>query len=217
MSAFTKYNPGSLTAEGPAPCQRWYPTEQKNDLPEFKLRFLNHEACREVSPYNKHFWPALAELLSDRSRKIMDLPRAEHYRSSLESYRHMRVHITAKAWSIVKDDCCKSGDSLHLLLKNACVTHVHNQTGTAVAMPEAAVDHMHIWVSIRWMNRVCPNPSEPLVLEGMLYEYVSSSQTRNIGVLPVLLADNARRLDLDRDPLRSRTGTAAYPESAIGA
>lgn len=201
MSAFTKNNPSILTAGSPVQHQHWFPTVQQNNLPDFQLQFLNREACREVSPFNKHFWPELINLLSDKSQQVMELPKAACYRSSLEPYRHLRVHITAESWAQIEDKERRPGDPIHLMLYNPRVTHVHNRPGTAVMMPSnAAVHHMHIWVSVKWMSDVSPNPVEPLVLEGVLYEYASSHQVRNIGVLPVLLTDKSRKLDLYRDP-----------------
>ena len=200
MSAFTKNDPNGIAANDYVQHQHWYPTVQQNGLPEFKLKFLNPEACQQVSPYNKQFWPALIDSLTNRSQQVMDLPKADCYRGDLERYRYLRVHITAESWSQREDKERGVGAPLHLVLRNPCVTHVHDRSGTAVTMPNATVDHMHIWVSVNWMNHVRPDPSEPLVLEGVLYEYASSSGTRNIGVLPVLLTDKSRKLDLDRDP-----------------
>ena len=214
MSAFTKHNPSGITANKPIRFQHWYPTEQQNSLPEFKLKFLNQEACREVSPYNKQFWPTLINSLSNRSRQVMDLPKASHYRNNLECYRHLRVHITAGSWSQREDKNRRAGEPLHLVLENLRVTHVHDRSGTAVTMPNVGVDHMHVWVSINWINHVRPTPGEPLVLEGVLYEYASSDRTRNIGVLPVLLTDESRKFDLDLASKSACRLPPVCPESA---
>lgn len=153
-----------------------------------QFAFLNSEACQDVSPYNKNFWPKMTDWLTSVSKQTEGLPKAQNYRCALEPYLFQRVYMTADAWSIqdIRDD------RIRLVLRGVRLTNVYdNRVGAA---PNITVDHMNIWVSLEWFNCVVPAQSDPLVLKGVLYEYVSAKRTRNIGVLPVLLTPRSRKL-----------------------
>lgn len=157
-------------------------------LNDAQLAFLNPASCQHVNPYGKLFWQEMAAWLSQISSQAAEAPRSPTYRDMLEPYLLRRVHMTAGSWSI--EEICP-GRRLRLLLQDVRLDHV--RSADLGASPDVVTDHMNIWVSISWLNRVIPDPSEPLSINGMLYEYVSR-KTRNIGVLPVLLAPQSRRL-----------------------
>lgn len=95
--------------------------------------------------------------------------------------------MTAGTWRFW--DCGKG--QIRLLLQNIRLTHV---PGSAVGDKLAiTVDHMNIWVSPAWFNHITPVPGEPLALDGILYQYANSRQTRNIGLLPVLMMPESRK------------------------
>lgn len=179
MNAFNHFFPHKEPVNASAP--------RCGPLTEPQLEFLNPCSCRQVSPYNPDFWPELRNKLSGDSQAVQDLPKAAGYRSALEPHLFQRVHMTAKTWSV---RAC-GGNQVHLVLQNLRLTHVHN--GSLGASPGIALDHLNAWVSPLWFNRVIPVWGEPLALDGMLYEYATSSNTRNIGFLPVLLMPKNRR------------------------
>lgn len=159
----------------------------QNALTEPHLEFLNPSACQHVSPYSRNFWPELASWLAAESQNAADLPCAQGYRKALEPYLLRRVHMTAGTWRFW--DCGKG--QIRLLLQNVRLTHV---PGSAVGDKLAiTVDHMNIWVSPAWFNHITPVPGEPLALDGVLYQYANSRQTRNIGLLPVLMMPESRK------------------------
>lgn len=161
-------------------------TVKFSPLTEPQLEFLNSCACQHVNPYSKDFWSELLSLLRTESQQVQDLPKSPDYRYALEPYMLRRVHMAANTWFI---HSCGDG-RIRLLLKDVRLTHVHG--GTVGLAPNATVGHLNIWVSPRWLNRVVPACDEPLILDGVLYEY-ASNQTRNIGILPVLLMPQNRR------------------------
>lgn len=159
----------------------------QNALTEPQLEFLNPSACQHVSPYNRNFWPELASWLAAESQNAVDLPCAQSYRKALEPYLLRRVHMTADTWRV--RDCGKG--CIRLLLQNVRLTHVH---GSAVGDKlDTTLDHLNIWVSPAWFNHARPVPGDPLALDGVLYQYASARQTRNIGLLPVLVMPESRK------------------------
>ena len=155
---------------------------------ESQLVFLNPEACRLANPYGKTFWEDLKIGLSNVSARAAAYPKAAAYRYELEPYLFQKVHMTAKRWSILG----ASGGCLNLLLKELHLTHVCEDT--LGSTPNIYVDHMNIQVSVSWMNRVIPDPTEPLTISGVLYEYSSTKMIRNIKIMPVLIAPESRKV-----------------------
>lgn len=165
-----------------APALRYAP------LTEPQIEFLNPCTCRYVSPYSLTFWSELRSKLCAYSKTIQELPKADGYRSILEPYLFQRVHMTARTWSVHG-----LGDNqIHLVLQDILLTGIHGDTiGSA---PGIVLDHLNIWVSPLWLNRVVPVWGEPLLLDGIIHEYDSSRHTRNIGLLPVLIMPRTRKL-----------------------
>lgn len=158
-------------------------------LNEAHLAFLNPASCQYVNPYSKTFWQDMKAWLSPISSQAETHPKASDYRCALEPYLLRRVHMTAETWSI--QEVCQGRGQLRLLLQDVRLSHVHD--GFIGAAPGAVIDHMNVWVSTAWLNRVIPDPCAPLAVDGILYEYISK-QTRNIAVLPVLLAPISRKV-----------------------
>lgn len=156
-------------------------------LSEAQMDFLNPEAVRSVNPYSHFFWQEILDWLEGLSDQANAYPKAAAYRDALVPYLLRKVHMTAHTWSVkeVSED-----GRIRLLLKDVCLTNVFDRrVGKA---PRVLVDHMNIWVGADWMNRVAPDILEPLALDGVLYEYICGGETRNIGILPVLVMPRSR-------------------------
>lgn len=155
-----------------------------------QLKFLNSEACQQVSPYNKKFWPKLTAWLTSASKQAEGLPKAQNYRCALEPYLLQRVYMLARTWEI--KEISEDNERFRLLLRDVCLTHAR---GDSIGVtPNVVIDHMNIWVSSHWLNSVIPADNDPLVLNGVLYEYANAKQTRNIGIMPVLVMPRSRKL-----------------------
>lgn len=151
-------------------------------------KFLNSAAVQCVDTSSPTFWPDLNAWLSSVSRQAASYPKAQFYRRQLEPYLLRRVTITAGSWKVCRNN--KSNDLLYLSLKDVRLTHAYDNKKKVWAFPNIAVNHMNIKVSSLWYRAIlaCGVPyGAPLTITGMLYEYVSSKNTRNIGVLPILL------------------------------
>ena len=160
----------------------------QNSLTKPQLEFLNSHACRKVSPYSRNFWQEMANSLAAQSRQVEALPYALNYRRSLEPYLFRQVHMVADHWSIVE----RGDDYIHLLLQSVHLKNVH---GSAIgATPNVTVDHLNIWVSPAWYNRVIFAYNERLALDGVLYQYANANWTRNIGLMPVLVMPESRKV-----------------------
>ena len=160
----------------------------QNSLTESQLEFLNSRACRNVSPYSRNFWQEMANSLAAQSRRIEALPRAQNYRRSLEPYLFRQVHMVADRWFITG----LGDDYIHLTLRSVHLKNVHSNT--IGATPDVTLDHLNIWVSTAWFNHVIPAYNERLALDGVLYQYANASQTRNIGLMPVLVMPESRKV-----------------------
>lgn len=162
-----------------------YMVDLSNRLSLFgpQLKFLNSGACQYVNPYSKTFWFDLNAWLSPISHQAASYPKAQSYRRQLEPYLLRKVVMTAKSWKVqsTKDP----NGLLRLTLMGVRLSHVYsNNVG---ASPSIAVDHMNVWVSQEWYNKLSSyRYGTPLTVTGVLYEYASKN-TRNIGVLPILL------------------------------
>lgn len=179
----------SLTPGAPADNNLRPTSRPSNQLNKVQLEFLNSEACQYVSPYSRTFWQDMKKWLAALSVQAADYPKSDTYRSALEPYLLQRVHMLARTWHPQE---INDYEQLHLLLTDVCLTHVHRDS--IGATPNVVVDHMHIWVSTRWFNHVRPDSLEPLVLNGVLYEYVSTKQTRNINIMPALIMPRSRKI-----------------------
>lgn len=187
MNAYTNFHLESSNASGIRDSQ--YIVEHHNRLSEPQLEFLNPGACQYVNPYSKTFWQDMKAWLSPISNQAANYPKSPYYRHALEPYLLRRVTITAESWHV--QGISEFNGQLRLVLENVCLSHVHsNRIGAA---PGIFVDHLNVWVSTLWLNHVAPDPIEPLTITGLLYEYVSKN-TRNISVLPILLAPKNRKI-----------------------
>lgn len=164
--------------------------EAQNSKPSIfwpQLKFLNPSACQYVNPCSKTFWPDLENWLSPISHQAASYPRAGFYRRKLKPYLLQRVTMTAKHWSL--QGTHESNGLLCLTLKDVRLSHVYNSS--VQADPNIIVDHMYVWISPTWMNLLPSYGHQvydaPLSITGILYEYVSSKNIRNIGILPILL------------------------------
>lgn len=163
-------------------------------LSEPQLKFLNPGACQYVNPCSRTFWQDLKNWLSPISRQAASYPKAQSYRQELEPYLLRRVIMTAGSCRALPDKCGNSG-LIHLLLTDVRLSHVYsNSVGSS---PDAAVDHLNIWVSpsVFASLRRPDNTLPSLTISGVLYEYASSKSTRptrNIAVLPILLMPRSR-------------------------
>lgn len=148
-----------------------------------QLKFLNSGACQYVNPYSRTFWPDLNTWLLPISRHAAAYPKAPSYRRQLEPYLLRKVVMTARSWKVLSTK--EPNGLLRLTLIDVCLSHVYsNSVG---ASPNIFVDHMNVWVSPEWFNKLSSHPyGVPLTITGVLYEYVSKN-TRNIGVLPILM------------------------------
>ncbi len=150
--------------------------------------FLNPEACRLANPYGITFWQDIQRGLSAVSDRAAAYPKAAAYRYELEPYLFQKVHMTADKWSILDG----GSGCLRILLEDLHLTHA---CGSVMgSTPNVYTDHMNIQVSVSWLNRVVPDPLEPLAISGILYEYASSRGIRNIKILPVLIAPKSRKV-----------------------
>lgn len=167
-----------------------YMTDRSRELsiPEQQLKFLNPGACRYVNPCSETFWKDLKAWLSPISYQAACYPKALSYRYRLEPYLLRRVTMIAKSWKLQSTN--ESNGLLRLTLMDVRLSHVYsNSIGAA---PNITVDHMNVWVSQAWMNLLpaygIQAYGSALTVTGILYEYVSSkNNTRNIGILPILL------------------------------
>ena len=153
-------------------------------LTEPQLKYLNPGVCKHVSPYSENFWQDMKNWITPISKQhSASYPKAPSYRHELEPYLLRKVTMTAGFWRI--RDIDKVSGLLHLVLTDVRLSHVYsNSVGSS---PNIAVDHLNVWVSPSWLNRACAVPGTPLTVSGILYEYVSSKNTRNIGIIPILL------------------------------
>lgn len=188
MSAYNHLHARTISAETAALNEDRLISRQSTRLTEPQLEFLNSDACQHVNPYVQNFWPELTGWLAAASEPAGALPKAYSYRCALEPHLFQQVHMLAKTWTIKETP---DAGRVRLLLEDVRLTNVRgSHVGKA---PNAAVDHMNIWVSTAWFNRVAPAIDEPLALDGVLYEYASSKQVRNIGILPVLVMPLSRK------------------------
>lgn len=205
MNAYYHFNARAIAAETATLNKSQYISIQSTRLTEPQLEFLNSDACQHVNPYAQNFWSELTGWLAAASKPAGTLPKAYSYRYALEPYLLQRVHMLAKTWTITEtpDD-----GRIRLLLEDV---RLNNVRGSYVGKaPNAAVDHMNIWVSIAWFNRVIPAIDEPLVLDGVLHEYASSKQVRNIGVLPILVMPLSRKSGVFGKNCAARPDAAPY-------
>lgn len=151
-------------------------------------KFLNSAACQRINPFRPNFWLDLKSWLAPISRQAASYPKAPSYRRRLEPYLLQRVTITAGSWWIYHNN--KSNGRLFLALKNVRLTHAYDNKKKVWAFPNITINHMNVEVSSLWYRAIlaCGTPyGAPLTVTGMLYEYTSSKNTRNIGILPILL------------------------------
>lgn len=192
MSAYTHFHRDSSNAFSIKDPQ--YIVDQHNQLSEPQLEFLNPGSCQYVNPYSKTFWQDMKDWLSPISNQAARYPKSEAYRDALEPYLLREVTMTARSWRILDIDAFSG--QLRLVLEDVRLSHVYSSS--VGAAPGTIVDHMNVWVSPSWLHHVDPDPSEPLIINGVLYEYVSKG-IRNISVLPVLLAPRSREIRRGQD------------------
>ena len=155
-------------------------------LTEPQQEFFNQACCPYVNltePYSGTFWQDMKNWITPISNRAKAYPKAHTYREQLERYLLRRVTIRAGSWKIIELN--KTNGLLRLVLTDVVLKHVYsNRVGSS---PNIPIGHLNVWVSPSWMNHVTPAPEAPLMVQGFLYEYVSSRKVRNIGILPVLL------------------------------
>ena len=157
-------------------------------LSEAYLDFLNPAACQDVNPCGRTFWPDLRDKLAAASEQVEGFQRSNRYRIQLEPYLLRRVHLTAGTWQV--DGAPRKG-LMCLCLSDVRLAHVYGPT--MGESPDVYVDHIHITVSSSWYDRVRPDRSEALAVNGMLYEYADRRGRRNVGVIAVAVMPRSRK------------------------
>ena len=146
--------------------------------------FLNSAVCRS-GPYDETFWEELKDRIAPVSRNAANYPKAHRYRGQLTPYLLCRVTLRAEKWTFVHAFLKKGMVQLCLL----DVRLSRASGGSEKVSPDIYIDHMNVMVSVSWLNRVAPSYGyhEPLLVDGLLYEYDSSAKVRNIGVQPAAM------------------------------
>lgn len=152
-------------------------TEQS--LSEAYHEYLNPVACRQANPYSDTFWLDLKDWLTSVSNEAEEYQKADNYRDELSPYRLHRVNLIAESWCVSK----VFEHTIQLCLSNVRLSHVYGKPiGCA---PNVPIDHINLLVSSYWFGRIVPSQDKGLSVNGMLYEYVSSKNQRNIGIMGV--------------------------------
>lgn len=163
-----------------------YPTDEC--LSEAYFKYLNSVACRQANPFSSTFWLELRDWLTSESSRAEECQKADGYRAQLAPYRLRRVNLIAESWRVAR----VFDHTVQLCLSNVRLAHVYGQpVGCA---PNVPIAHINLLVSNRWFGRIAPSQDEGLSVIGMLYEYVSSKNQRNIGIMGVAVMPRSRKV-----------------------
>lgn len=125
---------------------------------------------------NKHFWEAIAKKTQSRTKAARAYPKDSDYRQELEPYLGRRVLIEAARWKILTESrhavkICAYGP----VLTRFCGRYSRNA--------DIHIGHMNILIDKSILMDYNIQPTDTLVFQGVLHEYINHGKsTRNVGL-----------------------------------